>query len=76
MKIQEKEVILSIGFKAAVIVDYPDSKKKKKIYLILCAGDGDLSTIKPLTSAIEEGEDEEFDEENKEEERVSMLSQK
>ena len=63
-----------IGFKAAVVVDYPDSKKKKKIYLVLCAGDGDLSNIKPLTSAMEEGE--EFGEEEKGDERVSMLSKK
>src|SRR5690348_132953 len=64
------------GFKAAVVVDYPDSKKRKKIYLVLCAGDGDLSNIKPLTNSTEEGEEEFGEEEEKDDQRVSMLSKR
>jgi len=44
--------------------------------LVLCAGDGDLSNIKPLTTAVEEGEEDFDGEENKEDARVSVLSQK
>jgi 18S rRNA (guanine1575-N7)-methyltransferase len=63
------------GFKAAVVVDYPDSKRRKKIYLALCAGDGDLSNIRPLLSGMEEY-DEIDEEEEKGEERLNVLSQK
>lgn len=59
-----------------MIVDYPDSARKKKIYLVLCAGDGDLSNIKPLVGGLlGEGEEEE-EEETKEGERVSVLAKK
>lgn len=39
---------MKAGFKTALIVDYPDSKRNRKIYLVTCAGDGDLSNIQPL----------------------------
>jgi len=42
--------------------------------LVLCAGDGDLSNIKPLLTGVEEGEDE-FEEEEKQE-RVDVLSKR
>lgn len=58
-----------------MLVDYPDSARKRKIYLALCAGDGDLSNIKPLLTGLEEGEDEE-EEDGKEEKKVDFLSKK
>ena len=47
---------ICIGFKSSLIVDYPDSTKARKMYLVLCAGDGDLSNIKPLTGDVDEEE--------------------
>ena len=74
MLVFERLTVL-IGFKAAVIVDYPDSKKKKKIYLALCAGDGDLSNIKPI---LNDWDEEEVDggQDNEEEDKVNVLSKK
>jgi len=65
---------MKAAFKAAVIVDYPDSKRRKKIYLVLCAGDGDLSNIKPLTSKLEEEGEDEMEEEKTE--RLDVLSKR
>jgi hypothetical protein len=53
---------MKCGFKTALIVDYPDSKRNRKIYLVACAGDGDLSNIQPLLGNEEE-KDEFVDEE-------------
>lgn len=77
---QQMEMAISAavkaGFKSAVIVDYPDSSKKRKIYLVLCAGDGDLSNIKPLTTVFNEEDEEMEEEDHQEEAKADFLSKK
>ena len=37
---------MKVGFRGGVVIDYPNSKKAKKMYLVLTAGEtGDLSMI-------------------------------
>jgi len=71
---------IKCGFKTAIVVDYPDSKRARKIYLVVCAGDGDLSNIEPLRGGVDEDVDEEEKigdaNEDSDDEKVEMISKK
>jgi len=69
------------GLKTGLIIDYPNSTKARKIYLLLSTSDEDLSSIKPRMLEMEEMEEEKVDgqvssEDEKEEKKADYLSKR
>ncbi len=58
-----------------MIIDYPDVKRKQKIYLVCGSAEDDLTTIKPR-KGIEYMDDEEEDVEESKDDKIEFLHRK
>eukprot|EP00331_Platyophrya_macrostoma_P008775 CAMPEP_0176414020 /NCGR_PEP_ID=MMETSP0127-20121128/5021_1 /TAXON_ID=938130 /ORGANISM="Platyophrya macrostoma, Strain WH" /LENGTH=291 /DNA_ID=CAMNT_0017793863 /DNA_START=26 /DNA_END=901 /DNA_ORIENTATION=- len=66
---------LKAGFKAALIVDYPDVKRKQKIYLVCASAEDDLTSLKPK-KGIETMDSDDSEMEESKEDKIEFMSKK
>ena len=62
--------MLKTGLKTCLVVDFPNSTKARKMYLLVSTSDEDFSNVKQRTEEAEEEEDE------KEETKANYLSKR